>query len=63
MQLITLDIQQTFIDRCVEACNAGELTAVLASKAKLATAEVQMKAADLGVQLHGGAGYDCANVG
>ena len=52
-----LDIQQTFIDRCVEACNAGELTAVMASKAKLATADVQMKAADLGVQLHGGAGY------
>lgn len=52
-----LDIQQAYIDQCVAACNAGQLTAVDASKAKLATAALQMKAADIGVQLHGGAGY------
>jgi acyl-CoA dehydrogenase len=52
-----LDIQQCYIDQCVAASNAGQLTAVDASKAKLATAALQMKAADLGVQLHGGAGY------
>jgi len=52
-----LDIQQVYIDQCVAAFNAGCLTAVDAAKAKLATSELQVRAADLGVQLHGGAGY------
>lgn len=52
-----LDITQTYIDQCVEAFNAGELTAVDAAKAKLATSELQVEAAEIGVQLHGGAGY------
>jgi hypothetical protein len=41
----------------VAAFNAGQLTAVDAAKAKLVTSELQVKAADIGVQLHGGAGY------
>ncbi|MDJ0789614.1 MAG: acyl-CoA dehydrogenase family protein [Myxococcota bacterium] len=52
-----LDIAQIFIDQCVAAFNAGKLTAVDAAKAKLVTSELQVKAADVGVQLHGGAGY------
>ncbi len=52
-----LDVAQIFIDQCVAAFNAGKLTAVDAAKAKLVTSELQVKAADVGVQLHGGAGY------
>jgi acyl-CoA dehydrogenase len=52
-----LDITQCYIDQCVEAFNAGALTAVDAAKAKLATSELQVEAAEVGVQLHGGAGY------
>lgn len=52
-----LDITQTFIDQCVAAQNAGQLTAVDAAKAKYHTSELQVKSAALGVQLHGGAGY------
>ena len=52
-----LDIAQSYIDQCVAAFNAGHLTAVDAAKAKLVTSELQVKAADIGVQLHGGAGY------
>jgi acyl-CoA dehydrogenase len=52
-----LDLAQCFVDQCVAAFNAGKLTAVDAAKAKLVTSELQVKAADIGVQLHGGAGY------
>ncbi|MEM8501483.1 MAG: acyl-CoA dehydrogenase family protein [Pseudomonadota bacterium] len=52
-----LDIAQAFIDQCVVVHNMGQLTAVDAAKAKLITSELQVKAADIGVQLHGGAGY------
>lgn len=52
-----LDAAQAYVDACVHAFNAGELSAVDASKAKLLTSELQVRAADLGVQLHGGAGY------
>ena len=52
-----LDIAQTYVDQCVAAFNAGKLTAVDAAKAKLVTSELQLKAADIGVQLHGGAGF------
>lgn len=52
-----LDIAQTFVDQCVRAFNAGQLSAVDAAKAKLVSSELQIAAADLGVQLHGGAGY------
>lgn len=52
-----LDISQTYVDQCVAAFNAQQLSAVDAAKAKLVTSELQVKAADIGVQLHGGAGY------
>jgi acyl-CoA dehydrogenase len=52
-----LDVAQSYVDQCVAAFNAGQLTAVDAAKAKLVTSELQIKAADVGVQLHGGAGY------
>jgi len=52
-----LDLAQCYVDQCVRAFNAGQLGAVDAAKAKLVTSELQVKAADLGVQLHGGSGY------
>ena len=52
-----LDLAQVYIDHCVKSFNEGQLTAVDAAKAKLMTSELQVKAAELGVQLHGGAGY------
>ncbi|EED35546.1 long-chain specific acyl-coa dehydrogenase [Luminiphilus syltensis NOR5-1B] len=52
-----LDVAQCYIDQQVAAFNAGCLTAVDAAKSKLMTSELQVKAADIGVQLHGGAGY------
>ena len=52
-----LDVAQTYVDHCVAAFNADALTAVDAAKAKLITSELQVKAADIGVQMHGGAGY------
>lgn len=52
-----LDVTQCFIDQCVRSFNAGKLTAVDVAKAKLIGSELQVKAADIGVQLHGGAGY------
>ncbi len=52
-----LDVAQIYVDQCVRAFNNGALTAVDAAKAKLVTSELQVASADLGVQLHGGAGF------
>lgn len=52
-----VDIAQTYVDRCVESLNAGELTAVDAAKAKWWTSELANKVADRCLQLHGGYGY------
>ena len=52
-----LDITQVYLDHCVKSFNADALTAVDAAKAKLVASELQVAAADLGVQLHGGSGY------
>jgi acyl-CoA dehydrogenase len=52
-----LDFAQAYVDQCVAAFNADLLTAVDAAKAKLATSELQVEAADIGVQFHGGNGY------
>lgn len=52
-----LDIAQAYVDQCVRSFNADALTAVDAAKAKYWCSELQMRAADIGVQLHGGAGY------
>jgi alkylation response protein AidB-like acyl-CoA dehydrogenase len=50
-------VGQTFIDQCILALNAGELTIDEAAMAKLWCTELQGRAVDLGVQLHGGYGY------
>jgi alkylation response protein AidB-like acyl-CoA dehydrogenase len=52
-----IEIAQTFVDRCVLALNAGELTADEASMAKWWCTELQGRVADACVQLHGGYGY------
>ncbi len=50
-------IARVFLDRCVEALNAGELTAIDAAMAKLWTTDLQNAVADACLQLHGGYGY------
>lgn len=52
-----LDVARVYVDRCVEAHVAGELTAVEAAKAKLVSSETQNRVIDTCVQLHGGYGY------
>jgi alkylation response protein AidB-like acyl-CoA dehydrogenase len=50
-------LAEVFVDECVRSLNAGELTAEDAAMAKWWTTELQGRAADVGVQLHGGYGY------
>jgi alkylation response protein AidB-like acyl-CoA dehydrogenase len=52
-----IEIAQSFIDRCVLALDAGELTAEEAAMAKWWCTELQGRVADTCVQLHGGYGY------
>jgi long-chain-acyl-CoA dehydrogenase len=52
-----LDVTQAFVDQCVVAHAAHELSAVDAAKAKWWSAEVQNQVIDACVQLHGGYGY------
>jgi alkylation response protein AidB-like acyl-CoA dehydrogenase len=52
-----VDIAQSFVDDCVRALGAGELTAVDAAKAKWWCTELQGRAVDRCLQLHGGYGY------
>ena len=52
-----IDIAEHYVDDCIRALNAGELTAVDASKAKWWCTELQGRAVDRCLQLHGGYGY------
>jgi acyl-CoA dehydrogenase len=52
-----IEIVEVFIDHLVAEHNEGRLTANMAAKAKLQSTEIEWKMLDLGVQLHGGAGY------
>ncbi|WP_116999589.1 acyl-CoA dehydrogenase family protein [Desertimonas flava] len=52
-----ITIAETFVDRCILALNAGELTAEEAAMAKWWCTELQGRVADMCVQLHGGYGY------
>ncbi len=52
-----IEIAQSFVDRCVLALNAGDLTADEAAMAKWWCTELQGRVVDRGVQLHGGYGY------
>ncbi|KAB2357001.1 acyl-CoA dehydrogenase family protein [Actinomadura montaniterrae] len=57
-ELITkLDVAQAFVDQCLAAHVAGELSAVDASKAKWWSSDVQNQIIDACVQLFGGYGY------
>jgi acyl-CoA dehydrogenase len=59
--LATIKAQVTmarvFVDRCIELHCAGQLDAATAAMAKLETTELQFRALDACVQLHGGYGY------
>jgi alkylation response protein AidB-like acyl-CoA dehydrogenase len=52
-----IDVTLAFVDRCVEALNAGELTVEEAAEAKWWCTELQKRTVDRCVQLHGGYGY------
>ena len=52
-----IDVAQVYVDHCVTEHNAGRLDANMAAKAKMVTSEIEWRMLDLGVQLHGGAGY------
>ena len=52
-----LDVTQCYVDDCVRALNAGELTAVDAAKAKWWCIELQGRVVDRCLQLCGGYGY------
>ena len=52
-----IDIMQVYIDHCVSLHNEGKLTANMGAKCKLQATEIEWRMLDLGVQLHGGAGY------
>jgi alkylation response protein AidB-like acyl-CoA dehydrogenase len=52
-----IELAQSFVDRCVPALNAGELTADEAAMAKWWCTELQGRVVDACVQLHGGYGY------
>ena len=52
-----IEVTQTFIDRCVDDLNAGELSAEDAAMAKWWATELQGRVVDRCVQLHGGYGY------
>ena len=52
-----IEVVQAYLDRCVEALGAGELSAPDAAIAKWWCTEVQGRVLDRCVQLHGGYGY------
>ncbi len=52
-----IDMGRVFMDRLVELHNEGKLDASMASMAKYSMTELQGRAADICVQLHGGNGY------
>lgn len=48
---------RTYVDRCIEAQNLGELSGDEAAGAKFTTTELEFEALDACLQLHGGYGY------
>ncbi|MEX1163933.1 MAG: acyl-CoA dehydrogenase family protein [Nitriliruptor sp.] len=52
-----VEVTQHYIDRCILALNAGELTATDAAKAKWWATELQKRVTDRCLQLFGGYGY------
>jgi len=54
---VEIEVAQVYLDRCVEALGARELTPEDAAVAKLWCTEVQGRVLDRCVQMHGGYGY------
>ena len=52
-----VEIGQAFVDRCIMARNRSALSGEEAAMAKWWCTELQGRAADFGVQIHGGAGF------
>jgi len=52
-----LQVMQVYLDRCIEAVNAGELSAEEAAGAKYWATETQWEILDRCLQLYGGYGY------
>jgi alkylation response protein AidB-like acyl-CoA dehydrogenase len=52
-----IDLAQAYVDRCIEALTAGELTGADTAKAKWWATEMQKRVVDRCLQLHGGYGY------
>ncbi|MBF4997350.1 acyl-CoA dehydrogenase family protein [Nocardia sp. BSTN01] len=52
-----IEVMQTYLDQCIIAVNAGELTPEEAAGAKWWTTETQWEILDRCLQLHGGYGY------
>lgn len=52
-----IEVMQTYLDQCIVAVNAGELTPEEAAGAKWWTTETQWEILDRCLQLHGGYGY------
>jgi long-chain-acyl-CoA dehydrogenase len=52
-----IEIGYAFVDKCILALNAGELTAEDAAMAKWWTTDLQKRVTDQCLQLHGGYGY------
>lgn len=52
-----IDLAQLYVDHCVAQHNLGQLNSTMGAKAKMVCSEVEWKMLDLGVQLHGGAGF------
>jgi alkylation response protein AidB-like acyl-CoA dehydrogenase len=52
-----IDVAQAFVDKCVVALNADDLTVEDAAKAKWWCTELQGRVIDRCLQLHGGYGY------
>ena len=52
-----IEVARVFVDRCIEALNAGELTAEEAAMAKWWTTDLQKRVMDECLQLLGGYGY------
>lgn len=54
---VEVDVMQIYVDECIAAVNAGELTAEEAAGAKWWATETQWRIVDRCLQLHGGYGY------
>ncbi|HXF45355.1 MAG TPA: acyl-CoA dehydrogenase family protein [Burkholderiaceae bacterium] len=52
-----IEVGQVFVDRCLQLLDEGKLDSATASMAKLWCSEMQFRALDACVQLHGGYGY------